>query len=246
MRYLPLLSLLILLAGCSGTPESNTATTPTTDTVATTPFSWTGYYTGTLPCTDCPGIETSLWVRSDSTFVLQQQRIDRDSLRTGMIGHWHIVNDLITTGANGDKPDFWHHTENGLMMVDEMGEAFKEGEAWSLEKLADAIGDAIPRMRLTGTFTYMADAQSFQPCGATYNWPCVGGMDMGEEEGEPLVEFTNVDLQKAYLKAVKTGGDPWVVDVICTLGMGPAMEGDGADEYIFIEQVIGTAVKGCP
>ena len=70
-------------------------------------------------------------------------------------------------------------------------------------------------------------------------------MDMGEEEGEPLVKFTNVDLQRAYLKAVKKGGAPWVVEVICTLGMGVAMEGDGADEYVYVEGV-GRTLERCP
>ncbi len=186
-----------------------------------------------------------LWIRSDSTYV-RQDRLQRDSIPVGTIGEWHVVNGLLTVGAEGDKPDFWRPTDNGLLMVDETGVPFQEGDRWAIEKLADGIGDAIPRMHLTGTFTYLADAQSFRPCSASYSWPCVGGMDMGEEEGEALIEFTNVDLQKAYSKAIKQGGDPWVVDVICTLGMGPAMEGDGADEYIFIEQVIGTAVKGCP
>lgn len=244
MRIHPLFLLPFLLTACSTEPPQKEPTTLDATPVDT--VSWPGYYTGTLPCSDCKGVETTLWVRSDSTFVLQQQGVDRDSVRTGMIGQWHVVNGLMTIGATGDKPDFWRSTEKGLLMVDEMGAPFQEGDRWGIEKLADEIGDAIPRMRLTGTFTYMADAQSFQPCGATYSWPCVGGMDMGEEEGEPLIEFTNEDLQKAYAKAVKKGGDPWVVEVICTMGMGPAAEGDGADEYIFIEQVIGTAGERCP
>ncbi|HRF81524.1 MAG TPA: hypothetical protein PL070_15715, partial [Flavobacteriales bacterium] len=62
----------------------------------------------------------------------------------------------------------------------------------------------------------------------------------------PLITFTNVDLQKAYMKGVKQAGDPWLIEVVCTMGMGPAMEGDGADEYIFIEQVIGNAGERSP
>ena len=206
---------------------------------------WPGYYTDTLPCADCPGIETTLWVRSDSTFVLQQFYLDRDTVPWGTIGEWHVVNGLLTVGYTGDKPEFYRYTEEGLLTVDEMGQAFETGLDYSLDKLADGIGDAIPRMRLMGTFTYMADAQSFQPCGSKFIWPCVGGMDMGEEEGEPLVKFTNVDLQRAYLKAVKKGGAPWVVEVICTLGMGVAMEGDGTDEYVYVEGV-GRTLERCP
>lgn len=253
MRYVPIVCSLLLLAACSETPKPETGTSSTsTDTIATAPVVWTGYYTGTLPCADCPGIETMLWVRSDSTFVLQRKYMDRDSVPFGHVGKWSVVHvqgappsGLLSFAYAGDPPDHYLATDSGLVFADVINGYDVEEDQAVLEKLADAIGDAIPRMRLVGTFTYMADAQSFKPCGTDYAWPCVGGMDLGEEEGEPLIPFTNIDLQRAYAKAVKQGGDPWVVDVICTMGMGPAMEGDGADEYIFVEQVIGTAGERC-
>lgn len=204
-----------------------------------------GYYTDTLPCADCPGILTDLWVRSDSTFILQQRYLDRDSIPFGTVGQWHVVNGLITIGYTGDKPDFYRPVKEGLLLVDEMGEAAETKLDLTLDKLAGESDGTIPRMRLKGTFTYRADALSFQPCRAKYSWPCAGGMELGEEEGEPLIDFTNIDLQKAYLSAVKQGGEPWVVEAICTMAMGPAMEGDGADEYIFIERAP-TTIGACP
>ncbi|MBL7937891.1 MAG: copper resistance protein NlpE N-terminal domain-containing protein [Flavobacteriales bacterium] len=246
MRSSPILVLFALLVSCGSDPVPTTSTAPEADTtvVDTIAADWPGYYTDTLPCSDCPGIETTLWVRSDSSFVLQQRYLERDSIPVGTMGQWHVVNGLLTVGYAGDKPEFYRYTAKGLLMVDEMGAAFNSALDHSLDKLADEIGDAIPRMRLSGNFTYMADALTFQPCGTRFPMPCVGGMDMGEEEGEPLVAFTNEDLQKAYAKAVKRGGDPWTIDAVCTIGMGPAMEGDGADEYIFIEEIIGPAQ--CP
>jgi uncharacterized lipoprotein NlpE involved in copper resistance len=250
MKHIPHLFLAgALLASCA-TPETPADTSGAdstqvgADTVAMA-TGWPGYYTGTLPCADCPGIETSLWVRSDSTFVLQQLYVDRDSVPSGTIGQWHVVNNMLTIGQDGDKPDFWRSTIKGIEEVDEMGQPFDGGLNYTLEKLADGIGDAIPRMHLVGTFTYVADAQSFKPCWSHYTWPCAAGMDMGEEEGEPLVTFTNVELQQAYRKAVKKAGEPWVVEVTCTLGMGPAMEGDGADEYLYVEKVVRT-LASCP
>ncbi len=207
--------------------------------------SWPGYYDDTLPCMGCSGLFTQLWIRSDSTFIRLQKRIGVDSLPEGIIGQWHVVNGLMTVGYTGDKPEFYRYTREGLLTVDEMGVAYDTKEDWSLDKLSDEIGDAIPRMRINGTFVYAADAQSFQPCGSRFTWPCVGGMDTGEEEGEALATFTNVDLQKAYAKAVKKGGDAWIIEAVCTMGMGPAMEGDGADEYFLIELPPRT-VERCP
>ena len=204
-----------------------------------------GYYTGMLPCADCPGIETTLWVRSDSTYVLQRKYIGRDSVPFGYVGEWTMKGGQVELYDRPRVMRLLALGKDGLEWLDEDGQRIGSVHDHTLERLADEIGDAIPRMRITGTFIHMADAQSFRPCGSAYTWPCVGGMDMGEEEGEPMVEFTNADLQQAYLGAVKQNGDPWLVEVVCTMGMGPAMEGDGADEYVHIEQVIGT-VGQCP
>lgn len=254
MKYAWTPALVVVIAtACTDPATSSTSTTASTkeDTARkeqgppAITASWPGYYSDTLPCMDCPGMDTQLWIRSDSTFIRLQKRIGIDSVPEGIVGQWHVVNGLLTVGYTGDKPEFYRYTKEGLLTVDEMGAADNSTQDWSLDKLADEIGDAIPRMRLKGTFTYMADAQSFQPCGAKFSWPCAGGMDMGEEEGEPLVRFDNKDLQRAYAKAVKAGGEPWVVEAICTMGMGPAMEGDGADEYIYIEQEPRT-IERCP
>lgn len=247
MKYLFVLTATLLFFSACGPAAQPAEESAEVEVVVppTIAVEWPGYYTDTLPCADCPGIETTLWIRSDSTFILQQRYIDRDTIPKGTIGQWHVVNGLMTVGYTGDKPEFYRYTAEGLLMVDEMGEAFASKADYSLDKLADEIGDAIPRMRIKGTFTYMADAQSFQPCGSRFTWPCVGGMDLGEEEGEPLIPFNNVDLQQAYRKAVKSGGDPWIIEAISTIGMGPAMEGEGMEDYFFIEQLPRT-VERCP
>ncbi|MBP7515069.1 MAG: hypothetical protein KA791_11000 [Flavobacteriales bacterium] len=256
MRFFSPLVCAVLLAACARPSTETTTTTAKDTTVAPVEaprvaHTWHGCYTGNFPMAGGKHIQVDLWVRKDSTYIIQQLR-EGDTLREGWIGQWHVVyaqggpaGGLMTIGYAGDKPDFYLYTEKGLVMADEMGVAAENQQDWTLEKLADEMGDAIPRMKLMGTFTYMADAQSFQPCGAKFSWPCAGGMDMGEEEGEPLVKFDNADLQKLYRKAVKNGGDPWTIEAICIMGMGPAREGDGADEYVYIEEVKRTLDR-CP
>lgn len=236
---------LVLLAACGSSGEPSVNTTEASADRNKQAIDWPGYYSDTLPCLDCSGMLTDLWVRSDSTFILQERRIGRDSIPMGTVGQWHVVNGLITIGYTGDKPYFFRFKKEGLELVDEMDESDQSSVDYTLDKLAGEHDGYIPRMRLMGTFIYMADAQSFQPCGAKYVWPCVGGIDMSEEEGEPLNSFNNIELQESYRSAVKQGGDPWVVEAICSMSMGPAMEGDGADEYIYVERAPMT-IAHCP
>jgi uncharacterized lipoprotein NlpE involved in copper resistance len=239
-RTLPLLLCGALLASCgSDTPSVESADVPTTDSTTSPAIQaeWSGYYDGTLPSIGRPDIAMQLWVRNDSTFVLRQRYNDMDSMAFGTIGKWHVVNGLMTIDTGTDKSDFWKYTGNGIEEVDEMGEASKTSLNNRLEKHAGELHDEIPRMRLSGTFTYMADAMSFQPCGTSINWPCAGG-EQWTDEGEKGGSLNTLELERHYARSVKQGGEPWTISVECSMNMGPAMEGDGADEYIFIHRVL--------
>lgn len=255
MRTPATLLLFALLAACGQDPGStDPAPPPATDALPTAEVApgRPGYYEDTLPCADCPGILTQLWVRADSTFILRQRYLDRDPLAYGLIGRWQVVTPnapgavpLMTIGQAGDKPDFYRAEAGGLRLVDEMGVAFASNAPYTLERLADELEGEVPRMRLTGTFTYMADAMSFRPCGAERSWPCAGGEDLGAEEGELIGSMNGAELERHYLRSVKQGGEPWTIEVECSLDLGPAMEGDGSDEYILIHKVLREGVA-CP
>lgn len=245
MRNLPFLIIPLAFTACTGGTGEGSDTPNKADTVVTQAVVWPGYYTGTLPCADCPGIETALWVRSDSTYILQRKYSDKDSIPTGIMGEWGIVqSDMILRGSRPEAPMRWRWHGNGLTHVTLDGAPIA-GPIRTMQRVADEIGGAIPRMQLTGTFTYMADAQSFKPCGSSFTWPCVGGIDQGKAQGGPSNTFDNLALQKAYAAGVKQAGDPWTITAVCTIALGPAMEGEGADEYIFVERISGT-LDHCP
>lgn len=249
MRHsLPILALSILSACTTAPPEGQETAVPA-EPVAEAPVEWSGYYDGIFPRREDRSTAVQLWVRSDSTFIIRQRLVNADTLAAGAVGTWRIVHvsggpasGLLSIQYDGDPPDHYQRTDKGLVFVDIIGGVEVE-ENWTLARLADEIQDEIPRMRLTGTFTYMADAMSFRPCGSAYTWPAAGGAAWNDE-GDVIGSMGTQELLKNYLKAVKQGGDPWVIEVECNLSMGPSMEGDGADEYIFIHRVLGTAQ--CP
>ena len=233
---------LMCLFGCSSAPEPKEEATIPSAPEVTEPRSWTGYYSGSSSIGDGTVEEVAMWVRADSTFILQRKIIGQDSVPTGTFGRWHDATNVLELGTGETLAARYTQGENGSLR----SHPELPGQPVSvLDKFADALGDAVPHMRVSGTYVLADDAQSFKPCGSTYTWPCVGGMDTGEEDGESLNPFTNEDMLKAYRKAVKKDGDTWEVMVICTLGMGPAMEGTGTDEYLFIESVTGDS-HGCP
>lgn len=234
----------IVLLGCGGgdTP-STTPDTKDTDTLAgVAAISWTGYYVGTLPDVDGVARATHLWVRSDSTFV-RQRSVEGGGVAMGNIGLWSVENGSLRMDDSGAGAEYFHQVPSGLQQVDAGGKPLDAERSVVWAKLAEEPGGDVPRMRLHGTFTYHADAMSFTPCGSELSWPCAGGEDW-TDEGEARGSLSSADLQQHYLRSVSHGNDPWTIEVECTLAMGPAMEGDGADEYVFIHRVLGST--SCP
>lgn len=245
MRTLIPCLLLVLITSCErptapAVPRS--APGAVEQVTAADPLPMVGYFADTLPSADRPGIFTQLWLRSDSTFILRQYDLDRDTLPFGTIGQWQVFNGRISLGLISGKPTLYQPTEEGLRQVDEKGQAGSTGPDMTLDRQADALQE-VARMRITGAFTYFADAMSFKPCGASSSWPCAGGEEW-TDEGERAGSLNSRELERHYLRSVAQGGDPWIIEVECTLAMGPAMEGDGADEYIFIHRVR-KEVRGC-
>ncbi len=247
MRSNFLLPLLILLVACTGgeKPSTEATTTATDTTVKVVPLRpWPGYYEDTLACADCEGLYTQLWVRSDSSYVRRDRYLGKDTISSGTIGSWRVEDGKLALVHRNTQLAYFIQVEKGLQAVDAAGGPLDPAHPNTLEKLADEIQDEIPRMKVTGTYTYMADAMSFTPCGATRSWPCAGGEEW-TDEGEVLGSLNTRELERHYLRSVKQGGEPWTIEVECNMAMGPAMEGDGADEYIFIHRVLKSGAS-CP
>lgn len=241
MRYLfPAMSFAFVACGGNEEPTRGTGT-PSQDTTAVVHVDrpWPGYYEDTLACSDCEGLYTQLWIRSDSTFVSRVRALGKDSLASGTIGTWSVAEGTMTLKEGGTNTDRFKQVDGGLQRIEGPGlPTVTANVGNTLERLADELQDEIPRMRMTGIFIHMADAMSFKPCGSERSWPSAGAAEW-TEEGELIGSLDTRELQRRYRGAVEQGGEPWTIEVECSLAMGPAMEGDGADEYIFIHRVLG-------
>ena len=175
---------LVLLASCQGNPPGEKAPVKVENPEPTAPIQWVGLYADTLPCADCPGILTQLDLRADSTYVMRDQYLERDSIPYGTIGEWTVSGELLTL-RTADVPMKW---------------------------------------RMDGSKFVIPVA-----------------MD------EPGVKGAGLELERVYMKRIKTAPDPLYVEVVATLRVGPAMEGDDTEEYLYIERLERVKEKqACP
>lgn len=196
------------------------------------PVAYTGFYAGTLPCADCPGIRTELWVRPDSTFILGQRYIDRDSMPFAQFGKWYVVDGVLAVGSGTDKPEFWKPTPKGLVNVDEAGEEWAVGPKMVLDRQGKVR--AVPVMHVTGAYVFEEGSHSFTPCGSYRTYP------LAVSEGD-------LGLEKRYTKRFKKKGGRLIVELEASVGTAEAQEGVAKDEYVFPKKLVRVLdVTACP
>ncbi|EGQ9177077.1 copper resistance protein NlpE [Vibrio alginolyticus] len=84
---------------------------------------WNGTYKGTLPCADCAGIDMTITLNQDGTYVLEENYQDKEDGQSKSEGQftWD-ANGSIVTLTNEDAPNQYFVGENVLMKLDMNGE----------------------------------------------------------------------------------------------------------------------------
>ncbi|AXU96285.1 copper resistance protein NlpE N-terminal domain-containing protein [Erwinia persicina] len=90
-------------------------------------------YTGLLPCGPaCEDSESSLFLATDGSYVLEQRATGEHTLRSAQYGQWARTADTLTLVAmNGEKLRF-RPINNGLEAIAGRGMAVSNAHGWRL------------------------------------------------------------------------------------------------------------------
>lgn len=208
------------------TEEGQEDTTMDTVQVVIDPI---GLHRGVMPCADCPGIATELWLRPDGNYLKLQTYLERDTMPFGEMGTWEqFGNEVLLTGSPAMR---FRVIADGLRLVaHQMDPTRAKGPA----DLLPSEGDLLDRsMRITGSYTYAEESHSMRPCGTRTEIP------LGMQQ-------SGLEMAMWYTEGDHDAGKPLLVQIQAHLGMGPSMEGDGEEEYLFVEKVLRRLDGDCP
>lgn len=114
------------LAGCasSASPGPNEAS-PAAAAQSPSPMQRaSGVYAGELPCADCPGIRTTLYLRASGVYTRISEYVDRGSFEEG--GSWTIDGASLirmTPAAPGASPSLARAEEGAVRLLNADAEA---------------------------------------------------------------------------------------------------------------------------
>jgi copper homeostasis protein (lipoprotein) len=194
---------------------------------------------GDLPCADCAGIRTLLVLRPDGTYGRQMGYLglapEADTL-FGEMGRWVLDPDRrrIALHGSGEGTGWFSPREDGsVRMLDREGQEIESTLPYSLSLLG-SVPELMPPLRMTGAFTYMADAALFVECNSGIQLP------VAMTEGY-------LPLEQAYMEWRAEPLDPMLVRVRGWVQEHPAMEGDGTEEVLVVESFqVGDQEVLCP
>ena len=141
-------------------------------------------YRGVLPCADCSGIETSLFLEKDGSWVMNQRYEGaKEPAVFASYGSWARTADkLVLTASDGEKL-YFHPKGDSLEMLDRSGNPIESQLNYTLQPMKDAL-PATP-MTMKGMYKYMADAAIFQDCAT----------------GKTFDVASNAELERGYAAA---------------------------------------------
>jgi uncharacterized lipoprotein NlpE involved in copper resistance len=101
---------------------------------------WTGTYQGVLPCADCPGIETTITLFDNNTFILQMKYLGEDPNKVfEQMGRfkWNSKGSAIQLHLDPKTTNHYKVGENYLQQLDIEGNIIQGGlsEHYILEKI---------------------------------------------------------------------------------------------------------------
>lgn len=113
--------ILMLFATCSGNKQS---ANPTADSAHNSQNSldWDGIYRGILPCADCSGIQTTVYLNKDLSYRIKQTYLGKEGTGQEYSGKfsWNNEGNTITLESSGEnnQPTKYFVGENTLTQLD--------------------------------------------------------------------------------------------------------------------------------
>ncbi|KAA1049792.1 envelope stress response activation lipoprotein NlpE [Pseudocitrobacter sp. 73] len=180
--------MLFALFGCNNRAEVETLTPTQMAELKPMQQSWRGI----LPCADCEGIETSLFLAKDGTWVMNEryQGVTKEPSSFASYGTWaRTAGKLVLTDSKGEKS--WYRVKgDNLEMLDQEGNPIESTLNYTLAPVKACLPTTPMAMR--GMYFYMADAAIFTDCAT----------------GKKMAVASNAQLERDYAVARGTETKP--------------------------------------
>ena len=124
MKYTLVLSFLLILMACHNNSDTTLQSTSSDSTTGKKSHGYevkqlAGVFYDTLPCADCPGIATQLYLKPDNTFIMERQYVGKSTFYE--TGTWQMGDSLLQLTGTGSPQRFKIMSHAALELLDTEG-----------------------------------------------------------------------------------------------------------------------------
>ncbi|WP_421660007.1 envelope stress response activation lipoprotein NlpE [Morganella morganii] len=169
-------------------------------------------YNGVVPCADCSGMDVTVLLEGDGTYVMQRTYLEtRDGNQTFFeTGTWAKDGEKLRLTDTAGQRAYYNPQDKSLVMLDIDGNPVKSDLNYTLKM--------VKPVQLKGEYRYMADAATFKDC----------------QTGVVYAVSGNIGLEQGYGKLGVEGGKPVYLEVEGYYTIRPSME-DGQFDQALIQ-----------
>lgn len=227
-----------VLAACGGSGGDSANGGTLSDSVVTIPAVPTvtvaavapNSFSGTLPCADCGGIETTVALFTDTTFRLRETYQGMSGGPVVSMGRYTHDGRTLTLDGLGRTLKFAVVGEDTIRLLDQAGQPIEGSLPYALVR-ADSADMLRGAATYTGTFSYMADAATFRECGSGQTY-------------QVLMTGAYRTVERTYLAAKLPPGSGQQIEVTARFQPRPdTMEGPKERDVLEIVKYVGPAAN---
>jgi len=185
-------------------------------------------FVGDLPCADCSGQRLTLTLRPGGIFLLRQTYVGVAAGKDEQVyelGRWVVSEDrtrlILQSGAEAPR-QFVIGDVARLSLLGIDGQEIRSQLNYDLTR-SDRVDPIDDTIRLRGMFSYLADAALFTECRTGRRFPVAQERDY-------------LALERAYLGARQTPGEPLLVTLDGRLTTRPIGEGEALKDATVVER----------
>lgn len=197
---------LLMLAGCNNraeelyTPPDVTRSGVSMSTFKPMPQS----YQGILPCADCEGIETSLFLSKEGNWVMNQRYLGRKTT-FARYGTWARTAEKLTLTESDGTKHYFLAKDDSIEMLNTEGQLIRSSLNYTLKAVRLPL--PVTPMTMKGHYRYLADAALFTDCAT----------------GKTFTVDSDAVLQNAYLsRSGQHPGQPVLLSLDAHFVLQPA------------------------
>lgn len=235
MKYILPFLLSVAILSCHSNTATDTGNTQSDSTVGAKPTGFetkqlSGVFYDTLPCADCPGIATKMYLKPDQTFLMEREYVGKKSTAYET-GTWNHSDSMLQLLSPTDTQQFKIESYALLHVLSADGKEITDAPKPMLLHRNNVPFKPLQPVPVDGMFKSINDTMAIHVCSMNKDY-------------QATLAPTAMMMTAKYKQVAKQQGQPVYAKVAGHFELRPSLNDTTTQDFFVIEKFISFNAKG--